>query len=386
MMLLLLIRVSMAILMGGVLCLSTPACSILETASAPAWLHGASPRYPAARYLLGVGEASSLDVAERRAYAAIAKIFQATVQAQSQDRESYQLREGDGQKQTVRQMAVEQMTRVTTEKVLENVQILDRWHDPRRQVYYALAGLDRQQAEQMLLQRIGDHDRTVQAAVHAARNSRDPLEQIKQLRRAMITLKMRNAANMDLQVVRQSGRGVASPYRLSELAGELEALLQRHILIGVVVAGDQAEAVRAAILEGLKTRGLPVTLAVSPPVSPNRPNGSGEPVSSPREFLLLQGMVRLWKSDVPDPLFRYVRWCGTFRLVEPARGRVVGLTSQMGKEGHITYQAAMTRASAAMQRVLAEKVTNTLLQVLYAEQDAVSSHREPTEACPAAAE
>src|SRR6478609_9089312 len=62
----------------------------------PSWIQGASPEYPAERYLTGVGQAESRTVAGERAYGAVAKIFKAEITAQSQDWESYLVLEKRG--------------------------------------------------------------------------------------------------------------------------------------------------------------------------------------------------------------------------------------------------------------------------------------------------
>ena len=110
-------------------------------ANGPSWIQGASPEYPPEHYLTGVGQAESRTVAGERAYGAVAKIFKAEITAQSQDWESYLVMEKRGQTNTERHLTLDQITKVSTDKVIENVKLLDTWVDSRTGQHYALAGL-----------------------------------------------------------------------------------------------------------------------------------------------------------------------------------------------------------------------------------------------------
>ena len=97
--------------------------------SKPAWIDGVSPDYPSGQYLTGVGQGDNRAVADDRAYAALARVFKAEVSAQSKDWESYVVVEQRGTSHDERRLALDQLTRVSTDKVLENAKIVDRWYD-----------------------------------------------------------------------------------------------------------------------------------------------------------------------------------------------------------------------------------------------------------------
>src|SRR5262249_40790887 len=122
-------------------------CSWLGGHAKPDWIDGVSRTYPAEQYLLGVGQSDNRATAEDQAYAAVARIFKAEVNAQAKDWESYLVIEQRGQSSEERRLALDNLTRVATDKVLENVQILERWADNRKGMYYALARMQREQKE-----------------------------------------------------------------------------------------------------------------------------------------------------------------------------------------------------------------------------------------------
>src|SRR5215467_1153451 len=238
----------------------------------PAWIDGVSPDYPAAQYLTGVGQGDNRAVAEDQAYAALARIFKAEVSAQSKDWESYLLVEQRGASRDERRLTLDNLTRVSTDKVLENVKIVDRWYDPRKGLYYALGGMHRAQAETASMERMADLDRSVQSDVEEAHHTSDTLAKVRALRRAARNLVLRETYNADLRVIRSSGQGTPAAYRVSELAHELEQFLATNLILAVAVTGNQVEPAQRALTEGLLREGLQVT---SRPWGEERSSGSG---------------------------------------------------------------------------------------------------------------
>jgi hypothetical protein len=96
-----------------------------------------------------MGEAESREQAERRAYAAVARVFSANVQSRAMDQESYAIQETGQTRRTQRELQLDHRTQVTTNKVLENVKVLVVWYQSSTRRFFALARLDRRQAEQV---------------------------------------------------------------------------------------------------------------------------------------------------------------------------------------------------------------------------------------------
>jgi hypothetical protein len=342
----------------------------------PAWIDGASPEYPPAQYLVGVGQADNRTVAEDQAYASVARVFKAEVSAQSKDWESYLLVEQRGQIRDERRLTLDNLTRVSTDKVLENVRIVDRWFDPEKGLHYALAAMHRPQAETAFLERIADLDRTIQADVEEAHRTVDKLAKVRGLRRAARNLVLRETYNADLRVIRPSGQGTAAAYRVSELTQELEEFLASNLVLAVMVTGDQVEPAQRALTEGLLKEGLHV--ASLPPGSEHAMIESG---SQPAPELLVRGVVRLWPVDVRDPHFTYVRWCSDFEVVDVTSQRVVGALSKGGKEGHLSEREATAKVIRVMQQELSSDVAKAIAAHVYGESDLPAQAIRPA-GCP----
>lgn len=344
-----------------VACLLLSGCAMFSSVDRPPWLMGASEQYPSHRYLVGVGQAASRSVAEERAYASVAKIFSAHVQSRVQDTEAFRLLEKDGSTQTQRDLALERTTRVTTKKVLNNVQVLDRWVHPETQEHFVLAGLDRQQVEQGLVETIQASDHTIEDDLQVARSTSDKLIRIGKLKHAIQVWHERDIVNADLRVIRENGHGIVAGYRLGELTQELEAFVAEHFLVEVRIDGEQASDVQSAIVQKLRQEGFPVLT-----------NGTSFAVDSEGHKvlkaqlpdLLINGFVHVWDIESRDPLFLYARWCGDIRILDPEQNRVVGVVSRSGREGHVTSPEARSRASAMMQSTLAQDVVTTIMSSL----------------------
>jgi hypothetical protein len=341
----------------------------------PAWVNGHSTEYPADQYLLGVGQADSRPAAEERAYGAVARIFTARVEAESKDWESFLLSEARGQASTERRLTLDQLTRVSTDKVLENVRVLDAWVHPATGLHHVLAGMHRAQAGTALEDRMADLDRAIESDLAESRKTTHKLLAIRSLRRAVKNLVLREAYNADLRVIRTSGRGMPSSYRVSELTGTLEQFMAAHLLVGVEVTGDQVEPVRRAVIEGLIREGLPVTARPAVTEEPTAGRSGGKQLE-----LLVKGTARLFDANVPDPRFRFVRWCSDFVVLDTDTQQVVGAVSRGGREGHVTSGEAAAKAVRVLQQEVSSELARTLAGYVYG--DAELPVKLPPAACP----
>lgn len=351
-------------------------CAWFGGQAKPDWIDGVSAAYPSGQYLVGVGQAESRAVAEDHAYAAVARIFKAEVSAQAKDWESYLLIEQRGHSSAERRLTLDNLTRVSTDKVLENVRIVDRWVDRHNGLHYALAGMQRPQAETSFLEKITELDRSIGDDVAEAHRSSDKLAKVRALRRAARNLVLRETYNADLRVIRPSGQGTAAAYRVSELTHELEQFLATNLVLAVAVTGDQVEPAQRALTEGLLKEGLQVT---SRPWSGDR--SSVGDASGPSPELLLRGVVRVWPIDVRDPQFRYVRWCSDFEVVDLTSQRVVGALSKGGKEGHLSDREATAKAVRVMQQEFSTDVAKAIAAHVYGESELPAQASQPA-GCP----
>lgn len=351
------------------LCASTllGGCGWLSGRTKPAWIEGRSTEFSPSQFVLGEGQGASKPVATDQAYAAVARVFKAEIAAQAKDWESYVQVDNRGGSQAERRLTLEQITRVSTDKVLENVKVLDAWYDAQSGVHHVLAGLQRGPGEAALLEKVRELDQAVDGDVREARQSPDKLAKARGLRRALKNLVLREAYNADLRVIRLSGQGEPAAYQVHALTAELEQFLAAHVRVAVEVTGDHVDPVAHALAEGLIREGLTIHQAEAR-------EGSAPDV-------LVRALVRVWPLDVRDPQFTYVRWCGDVEIVEPASRRVVGAVSRGGREGHLTEREAAAKALRVIQQEFSGDLAKTIASHVFGEAPLPASMAQPA-GCP----
>jgi LPP20 lipoprotein len=329
-------------------------CAWLGGRDKPEWVDGQAPSYPQSKYLTGVGQGDNRSTAETQAYAAVARIFKAEVAAQAKDWEAYLVTEHQEVASTERRLTIDHVTKVSTDKVLENVSIGDAWYDARTGVHYALAVINRSQAEASVTDKVVGLDREVEADVAESRQTPNNLAKVRALRRAGRNLVLREVYNTDLRVIRSSGQGIPSAYRVGELSGELAQFLSSNLRVALQISGDQSEPIQRALAQGLVREGFHVTA-----------DSGGDDAESSE--LLVRGMTRLIPIEVQDPNFKYVRWCSDMEIVERATQRVVGAVARGGKEGHLTEREATAKVLRMIQQEFSSTVAPAIAAHIFGE-------------------
>lgn len=319
----------------------------------PDWIDGQSISYPKEQYLFGVGYGSTREIAEKDAYAAISKIFSANVSSVGRDYERYsQIKKAD-KTDTYEEMEIERITKVTTDKILENVVIAETWYDTKQKVYYALAIIDRAKAGNSLKEQIRSLDLQIKEMVKNGRETTDKIQKIKNLKGTIRSLLQREAYNKDLRVINLSGRGIDSPISMPELNNELDNFLKNDFSIGVEVTGEKGGDVKNAIIEGLNKQGFSV-------------------VKKGRiADVLIKGKVEFNEAYIQNPEFKFVRWTADFKMIDKSTGKVIGSINDSGKEGHLTIKEAKERASRKLQEELTDEISRRLTRFIYGKDEAI---------------
>ncbi len=358
-------------ILGIGLCVLLSGCASFGEDIPPEWVLAPQKAYPVEYYLVGMGEGKSRDQAENRAYASVARIFSAQVQAKSLDHEFYIIKERNSRSTVQRDLYLDRRIQVTTNKLLERVYVLESWYRKRDQQFFVLAGLDRRHMEKVFVQRLRETDRQIQSSVVQGRTHSQKIERIRGYKHALRLLSQRTTVNADLQVIRLNAKGVDPPVFPEVLQQELQEFISRHLVIEVVFEGENHKDLEKAIWEELMREGLVGSVKIS------HPSAKGAHVD-----ISIVGIGRLWAIDVPDPLFRYVRWCGDAQVQEMDSNRLLGVISRTGREGHITEKEARVRASHTMQKIISQEVVRIFTQSAFNATPNVSQIPNIPKACP----
>ncbi|MFZ5875876.1 MAG: LPP20 family lipoprotein [Nitrospirota bacterium] len=331
------------------------------TARAPDWVDGPDARYSEVAYLTGVGRADGIEAAEDRAYAAISRVFSAQISQRTTEWERYLQSDDAGGASSQRDVSIDQVTKVSTGKVLEHVVIAERYRDEDTKVHYALAAMDRRQAAATLRERIAGLDREIDALLDPAARRDDTLARLRARHLAMRLLLLRDAYHTDLQIVDPSGRGAESLTRLKTVRMELRRDLEQHVRIALEVTGDEPAAIRTALTQGLNAYGLPVSDA-------NPTNAD----------IVIRGAAR-FEAVEHMPQGPFVRWTAGFDLLDRSTDQIIGSIRRNGREGHVTRRETDARALRAAQQAVSDDAGRVLAAFLFGAETGLDPSPSPQE-------
>lgn len=195
-----------------------------STGKGPDWVHGTSAKYPNAQYLTGRGQAGSPEEARDRARADLAKIFEVSIAAESEDVQKFS--SGGAQPGGYEAQATRRLT-TRTEQIVRGIQVGDEWRDPITKTHYALAVLPRLQTANGLRQEIGRLDDATRSYVEQSRAASDLFAKIAAASSALDAQAEREGVQKSLRVVDVTGRGLEPEFNTGKLAADLNALLKR---------------------------------------------------------------------------------------------------------------------------------------------------------------
>ena len=195
-----------------------------EAATQPDWVMGKSKKFPDSRYLTGQGAGDSLEDAKRRALADLAKIFAVKVSEQSRDIQTVTMESGAGQ---YAKQEAERRIVTHTSDILKGAQISDKWHDADNASYHALAVINRDQASEMIEQKIRGLDQETQMRIVQARDENDLLKKAAAAEKALAAQIERIEMQNRLQIIDTSGKGLPPMFNLAQLQKDLLDILGR---------------------------------------------------------------------------------------------------------------------------------------------------------------
>ncbi len=193
----------------------------------PDWVNGNSSKYPSSQYLSGKGQARYQAVARDRARADLAKVFEVSIQEQSEDKSQSNRLFQNGKTRLKLSSRVSRNISTHTDQIISGIEIAGTWQDKTSKQFHVLAVLDRMKAGNILRDNINRLDNVTASAIRQARQDNNLLRKIALAHTALQAQLERKIYNDQLKIVDYSGRGLSSPYTLATLASDREALLQR---------------------------------------------------------------------------------------------------------------------------------------------------------------
>ena len=304
------------------------------------WVDGTSKAYPATRYLTGIGSGTDRGRAEDNARAEIAKVFESHINTNTKVQQEYLKVVSKGQDREVSQVNVQDMVQVSSQKVLSGIQIVEVYRQTRpKELFYALAVLDRRQAMPMLTNKIQTLDHEIKVLMNQSSKETKNLQKLKILTSALQKHLLRQTHEAELAVVNPSGRGLPAPIGFEEINRSLTDILTKEFRIYVAVSGDRVGEIKKSLSEGLTKEGFVLT---------NDLKHAG---------VAVKGQVTIKPLEHGDNKWRYVRWRTAFELVNQSDQTVFGTLNNSGREGHLSTEQAILRSVMKIKKELLPQVS-----------------------------
>jgi len=320
---------------------------LAHSASKPDWIEGKSRKYSSEQYLTGVGYGDDRKAAEDSALAAIARIFQAEIHSKTSELEKYTQTDVKGKTHSSRDIQIDQITSVATNKALEDITIAEVWDDESENRTYALAVMDRRHAMVSIREKITAIDSDIAVMQQKSVTVSDKIERARTIRAILKSLLDREVYNTDLRIINPSGTGIEPPMTLFAVKQQLQAILSNEIHIGVQLEGPHNKDVRSSIIEGLTKEGFSV-----------EEQGDIENLD-----ILVRGVVSFENADLPQ--WKFVRWDITIDLVNQTNGKGFGSFTRHGREGHLNFREAEDKAVKALQKDIVNELSQQLVSFIY---------------------
>ncbi|MCJ8350300.1 LPP20 family lipoprotein [Moritella sp.] len=202
------------------------ACSSIP--ERPTWLDGADVHYPANVYLTASGQAKTSSVADNRALANLAKIFEVSIADESIDFSEASISQSNASGSTIRQVENKQtlsrFVNTQAQQVLQGTGIVERWQDPVSGQQSSLAVMKKAPAAALFMQSIRAADEQTSAAVkYAEQQAPNPLIALSALESARERQITRLNDNNNLRVV--TGNDINVAYSVETLTQMIKTRL-----------------------------------------------------------------------------------------------------------------------------------------------------------------
>jgi len=219
----------------------------------PLWVEGESPKWPRARYVLGVGSGDDENSAADRGRGEISRVFSSAVSVDTTvDETETNLTQG-GKTNSSFSQVVAQKVRTASDKMLEGVEIVERWKDAATNRYYALAVLDKGKAMGAVAEKTIALDADASQWKARLDSAGDKFERAKAAAKLSVLLKGRLSLENDRRVL----GGGPLPSVVDAASAKIAAAKALAALDVVVIAtGDHAEDLETGVVSGLVASGL----------------------------------------------------------------------------------------------------------------------------------
>ena len=219
----------------------------------PVWVEGESSKWGRSQFVTGVGSADDEEGAADRARGEVARVFESAVSVDTSLDESESTVNQGGKTSTSFSQQVAQNVRTASKKMLEGVEISERWKDGLAMRFYALATLSKGKAMIAVAEKTQALDSDASQWKTRLDAATDKFERAKAAAKLAALLKGRLELENDRRVL--GGGPMPSTVDVSAAkAAAAKALADLDVV--VIATGDRSDELETGIVTGLVASGL----------------------------------------------------------------------------------------------------------------------------------
>jgi len=296
----------------------------------PEWIENPNTRYHEALYLTAVGSGSSREDAKRDALASLSNIFSVDVSFDRRIIEAYtESRKG-------KDIDVDHSINLLTNSALKSENRLinardgETYFDDKTGTFYVLVFINRTETEPLYLDEIEKNDEITEEYYYLARGTDDKLEKFIYLKKAFQVASINEGLRQVHLIISQMDDTPIPPISKQKLEMEF-SLLSKRIIAKIRVTGEFQDEFAGFLREVIQKTGF----------TTGREN----------EDLTIKANLNIEPIDLPRKE-EFVRWRVLIDVHNAMTGNTMETFTKEGREGHVSREAARSRALRTVQEII----------------------------------
>ncbi len=296
----------------------------------PEWIGNPNSRYHEALYLTAVGSGSSREDAKRDALASLSNIFSVDVSFDRRIIEAYtESRKG-------KDIDVDHSINLLTNSALKSENRLinardgETYFDDKTGTFYVLVFINRTETEPLYLDEIEKNDEITEEYYYLARGTDDKLEKFIYLKKAFQVASINEGLRQVHLIISQMDDTPIPPISKQKLEMEF-SLLSKRIIAKIRVTGEFQDEFAGFLREVIQKTGF----------TTGREN----------EDLTIKANLNIEPIDLPRKE-EFVRWRVLIDVHNAMTGNTMETFTKEGREGHVSREAARSRALRTVQEII----------------------------------
>jgi hypothetical protein len=302
----------------------------------PDWVKNTQTSFPSSRYLSAVGSGKSTSEAENAAIASIARIIKQNVSSTLVTTEKDAVSStGDSSNQSTVDEIIETYAVVDA---LVGVKIAEFWWD-KNDIVYALAYVDKQEAAEYYVRKMGENENEIMEKISVAKNSLGQFSSFSLALQAL-SLAEENEQYIDILYAMDAKTAQRNTFRYGSIVSvkEFSYAVAEAIAIDISVVGDDDGRIGLALSTMLAKYGFKTYIGTS------------------NANYFLDAAVSF--VDVPSERNVYIRYIFSANLVDKKTTKILLPYSDNKREGHVHEAGAKERAIQSLVTTIQDEYAN----------------------------